>query len=295
MKLDTNETSDEEEEIAELPVKQMQAEANPATTSSLPPDSLPVPAAPSQPDEHLPSPVQEQLPGLGTPDLPYSLPFPSSRSPQVLFLVLHGGGVLHSGLDSISKDIDIQNFSQIANDIMKVHYQYALERVSFRLVRCPNICARSLELLCRLNPVQINATDCSGLLPVYGASRDRFVDAGERTESVSIHRRLTNSIPLNVVALLGSECPTYPHAKMEVCKAANTVYQEFLNSEEGKDFNGQVSKKRKTISNNAERESVYTCTCVWFFCLWAWQPNARVDVVYSAANGISIIFLLFWQ
>lgn len=240
-----NLSSDDDEEQVEVVLKERRMEAMPTTTALPPPTSLPVPVASWQTDDLLLSPGQESLPGMGSPEFPCALPFPSSRSSQVLLLVLHGGGVLHSGLDDITKDIDLQNFSRLASNIMKVHYQHALGQVSIRLVRCPNICAKGLELLCLLNPVHISATDCSGLLPVYGASKSSFFNGSEQPGTASIRRRITNSLPLNVIALLGAECATYQPTLLDVCKSANSVYQEFLNSEEGRDFNGQVRKMRK--------------------------------------------------
>ena len=48
-------------------------------------------------------------------------------------------------------------------------------------------------------------------------------------------------IPVGAISLLATEHHSYHSALEKVSVSANKVYREFLRSEEGRDFNGQVS------------------------------------------------------
>lgn len=49
------------------------------------------------------------------------------------------------------------------------------------------------------------------------------------------------AFPIDMLPLLATESSRYSSQLAEVAITANTIYQDFLNSGEGKCFNGQVS------------------------------------------------------
>jgi hypothetical protein len=49
-----------------------------------------------------------------------------------------------------------------------------------------------------------------------------------------------DSIPIGAIPIFASSTPEYQDAVSRVISGANTVYQEFLKSEEGRGFNGQI-------------------------------------------------------
>ena len=78
-----------------------------------------------------------------------------------------------------------------------------------------------------------------GLLPEYKVSsspskKNRHVP--EATPSAGCCR----AFPIDMLPLLATESSRYSSQLAEVAITANTIYQEFLNSPEGKRFNGQV-------------------------------------------------------
>jgi len=49
-----------------------------------------------------------------------------------------------------------------------------------------------------------------------------------------------DSIPIGAIPIFASSTPEYQDAVSRVISGANTVYQEFVKSEEGRGFNGQI-------------------------------------------------------
>lgn len=49
-----------------------------------------------------------------------------------------------------------------------------------------------------------------------------------------------DSIPIGAIPIFASSTPEYQDAVSRVISGANTVYQEFVKSEEGHGFNGQI-------------------------------------------------------
>lgn len=96
---------------------------------------------------------------------------------------------------------------------MRVHYPSALGHLAIRLVPCPPICADAFALVSNLSP--------------YGH------DEGCLSSS-------QDHIPLAALPLLATSSPQYQEAVATVIQRANLAYGDFIKSQEGVTFNGQV-------------------------------------------------------
>ena len=83
-------------------------------------------------------------------------------STDYLILLVHGGSVLQSGHDSVSQQIDLHTVSQVMEEVITTHYQYAAGRVAVRLVPCPNICSQAMDILCSISPSQGECREIGG-------------------------------------------------------------------------------------------------------------------------------------
>ncbi|XP_069880925.1 membrane-associated phosphatidylinositol transfer protein 2 isoform X6 [Dipodomys merriami] len=133
---------------------------------------------------------------------------------HVLLLVLHGGTILDTGAgDPSSKQGDANTIANVFDTVMRVHYPSALGHLAIRLVPCPPICADAFALVSNLSP--------------YGH------DEGCLSSS-------QDHIPLAALPLLATSSPQYQEAVATVIQRANLAYGDFLKSQEGMTFNGQV-------------------------------------------------------
>ncbi|XP_021508427.1 membrane-associated phosphatidylinositol transfer protein 2 isoform X8 [Meriones unguiculatus] len=133
---------------------------------------------------------------------------------HVLLLVLHGGTILDTGAgDPSSKQGDTNTISNVFDTVMRVHYPSALGHLAIRLVPCPPICADAFALVSNLSP--------------YGH------DEGCLSSS-------QDHIPLAALPLLATSSPQYQEAVATVIQRANLAYGDFIKSQEGVTFNGQV-------------------------------------------------------
>ncbi|CAN7988007.1 unnamed protein product, partial [Ixodes pacificus] len=138
---------------------------------------------------------------------------------SVLLLVLHGGNVLDGGSES-SKGPDLSTFRASLEGAVRQHYPAMLGRLALRLVPCPAPCAEALAVLSNLSPYSFQASPCA-----LDGSTFRHQD----------------SIPLGALPLFGVSSPEYPELVAKTVCAANQVYHDFLKSEQGHGFTGQVS------------------------------------------------------
>lgn len=140
---------------------------------------------------------------------------------SVLVLVLHAGNVLEAGTEGPSpKAADLQTFRAAVDSAVRQHYPTMLGRVAMRLVTCPAPCAEALAVLSNLSPYSFQASPSA-------------IDGGAF--------RHQDSIPLGALPLFAVSSPEFPdHVSRTVC-AANQVYHEFLKSEQGQGFAGQVA------------------------------------------------------
>ncbi|XP_006865543.1 PREDICTED: membrane-associated phosphatidylinositol transfer protein 2 [Chrysochloris asiatica] len=133
---------------------------------------------------------------------------------HVLLLVLHGGTILDTGSgDPNSKQGDTNTIATVFDTVMRVHYPSALGRLAIRLVPCPPVCSDAFALVSNLSPYSHD----EGCL---SSSQDH--------------------IPLAALPLLATSSPQYQEAVATVIQRANLAYGDFIKSQEGLTFSGQV-------------------------------------------------------
>lgn len=133
---------------------------------------------------------------------------------HVLLLVLHGGTILDTGAgDPSSKQGDTNTIATVFDTVMRVHYPSALGRLAIRLVPCPPVCSDAFALVSNLSPYSHDGGCLS-------SSQDH--------------------IPLAALPLLATSSPQYQEAVATVIQRANLAYGDFIKSQEGVTFNGQV-------------------------------------------------------
>ncbi|KAF6278307.1 phosphatidylinositol transfer protein membrane associated 2 [Rhinolophus ferrumequinum] len=133
---------------------------------------------------------------------------------HVLLLVLHGGTILDTGAgDPSSKQGDANTIATVFDTVMRVHYPSALGRLAIRLVPCPPVCSDAFALVSNLSPYSHDEGCLSN-------SQDH--------------------IPLAALPLLATSSPQYQEAVATVIQRANLAYGDFIKSQEGVTFNGQV-------------------------------------------------------
>ncbi|KAH7956454.1 hypothetical protein HPB52_009918 [Rhipicephalus sanguineus] len=139
---------------------------------------------------------------------------------SVLVLVLHAGNVLDSGAEGPTpKTADLATFRAAMDSAIRQHYPTMLGRVALRLVSCPAPCAEALAVLSNLSPYSFQASPSA-------------VDGGAF--------RHQDSIPLGALPLFAVSSPDYPDLVSRTVCAANQAYHDFLKSEQGQGFAGQV-------------------------------------------------------
>uniref|UniRef100_A0A8C2U9S4 Phosphatidylinositol transfer protein membrane associated 2 n=1 Tax=Coturnix japonica TaxID=93934 RepID=A0A8C2U9S4_COTJA len=144
----------------------------------------------------------------------YMQPLMQPSKIHVLLLVLHGGNILDSGSgDQSSKQGDVNTITTVFDTVMRVHYPAALGHIAIRLVPCPAICSEAFSLVSSLSPYSYDEGCLSN-------SQDH--------------------IPLAALPLLATSSPQYQEAVATVIVRANQAYSEFIKSQEGMSFNGQV-------------------------------------------------------
>lgn len=76
---------------------------------------------------------------------------PCSRI-TTLILVIHGGTQIDTGLDPTSRDMDFKLLHDAFEAVINSHYKGAVGKIALRLVECPAICSKALNLLSQLCP-----------------------------------------------------------------------------------------------------------------------------------------------
>ncbi|XP_050346960.1 protein retinal degeneration B [Nymphalis io] len=145
-------------------------------------------------------------------------PVHSSCPTTVLILVFHAGSVLDANIDMTAKKSDVTTFKGAFESVMRQHYPTLVGHITIKLVSCPSICTEALGVLSTLSPYSF---DCS--------------------PSTSETPSLTNDlIPIGAIPLIATSSPEYYEYVTKTIISANMVYNEFIKSEDGKGFNGQV-------------------------------------------------------
>ncbi|XP_032899795.1 membrane-associated phosphatidylinositol transfer protein 2 isoform X3 [Amblyraja radiata] len=133
---------------------------------------------------------------------------------HMLVLILHGGNILDPGSgDLTSKQADVNTITSVFETVMRVHFPAGLGHIAVKLVPCPAICSEAFSLVSNLNPISYDESCLSN-------SQDH--------------------IPLAALPLLATASPQYQDAVATVICRANQVYSDFIKSQEGISFNGQV-------------------------------------------------------
>ncbi|XP_072908093.1 membrane-associated phosphatidylinositol transfer protein 2 isoform X4 [Hemitrygon akajei] len=133
---------------------------------------------------------------------------------HMLVLVLHGGNILDPGSgDQTSKQADVNTITSVFDTVMRVHFPAGLGHIAVKLVPCPAICSEAFSLVSNLSPLSYDEGCLSN-------NQDH--------------------IPLAALPLLATASPQYQEAVATVIFRANQVYSDFIKSQEGASFNGQV-------------------------------------------------------
>ncbi|XP_012152055.2 retinal degeneration B isoform X5 [Megachile rotundata] len=136
----------------------------------------------------------------------------------VLIIVMHAGSVLDANVDLTAKKSDITTFKGAFESVMRQHYPSMVGHVAIKFVSCPSICTEGLGILSSLSPYSFDVSPSS-------------MDAPQVTH---------DTIPIGAIPLLASSTPEYQDAVTKVIVGANQVYHEFIKSEEGRGFTGQI-------------------------------------------------------
>nr|CFW94244.1 Eka-PI transferase 1 protein [Euperipatoides kanangrensis] len=173
----------------------------------------------SERSRHLQAMTQHSI-DMSLPCSPTLSPSHQTCSTTMLLIVLHGGSLLDPGSDLASKKADIVTLRSTFDSIMRAHYPAMLGHLVIRLVACPPICSDALCILTSLSPysfdVVSSTTDTSAASVTY------------------------DSIPLGALALFATASPDYQEMVTKIISSANHVYHEFLKSDDGIGFCGQV-------------------------------------------------------
>ncbi|XP_063225063.1 protein retinal degeneration B isoform X2 [Bacillus rossius redtenbacheri] len=135
-----------------------------------------------------------------------------------LLLVLHAGSVLDANVDLVAKKSDVTTFRGAFESVVRQHYPSMVGRIAIRLVSCPSVCTEGLGVLSSLSPYSFDVSPSS-------------MDGPHVTN---------DSIPIGAIPLFATSSPEYLDAVSRVVAATNGAHQEFVRSDEGKGFCGQV-------------------------------------------------------
>lgn len=147
-----------------------------------------------------------------------SAPDSPDRCPtSVLILVFHAGSCLDANYDIASKKSDITTFRGAMESVARQHYPSMVGHFQIKLVACPSVCTDALGILSSLSPYSFDASPSQ-------------LEAPNLTD-----------IPIGAIPLL-TTCPQdFVDSVSQAINQANQVYSEFIKSEEGNGFHGQIA------------------------------------------------------
>ncbi|XP_052864610.1 protein retinal degeneration B [Anopheles cruzii] len=145
----------------------------------------------------------------GSPGLP-------SCPTTVLILIMHAGSVLDGSSDMTTKKSDITTFRGALESVMRQHYPALIGHVALRLLPCPPVCSDALGILSSLSPYSFNSPPAVG-------------DVASLTD-----------VPIGAIPLLATSSPDFHESVSRAVTCANQIFSEFLKSDEGRGFNGQI-------------------------------------------------------
>ncbi|XP_013118765.2 protein retinal degeneration B isoform X1 [Stomoxys calcitrans] len=146
---------------------------------------------------------------------PPGSPGTPSCSTTILILVVHAGSVLDATSELTSKKSDVTTFRGAFESVMRQHYPSLLSHVTIKMVPCPSICTDALGILSSLSPYSFDASPSADIPNIA-------------------------DVPIGAIPLLSVSSPEFHDTVNKTVAAANIVYHEFLKSDEGHGFSGQV-------------------------------------------------------
>ncbi|XP_073982579.1 retinal degeneration B isoform X1 [Rhodnius prolixus] len=137
---------------------------------------------------------------------------------SLLILILHAGSVLDANVELTAKKSDTTTFRGGLEAVMRSHYTSMIGHIAVRLVSCPPLCAESLGILSGLSPYSFDVSP-----------------------SINDALHVTHdSVPLGAIPLLATCTPEYIEIVTKTIQSANLTFNEFVRSDEGRGFTGQV-------------------------------------------------------
>ncbi|XP_031779472.1 protein retinal degeneration B isoform X4 [Nasonia vitripennis] len=155
---------------------------------------------------------------VSCPASPQHSPTHQPCSTTVILIVMHAGSVLDANVDLTAKKSDITTFKGAFESVIRQHYPTMVGHIAIKFVSCPSICTEGLGILSSLSPYSFDVSPSC-------------MDTPQITH---------DTIPIGAIPMLATSTPDYQDAVTRVVNGANQVYQEFVKSEEGRGFNGQV-------------------------------------------------------
>lgn len=149
-------------------------------------------------------------------DSPPGSPSPHSCATSVLILVFHAGSCLDASSDLTAKKSDVTTFRGAMESVARQHYPSLVGHFVIKVVACPPVCTDALGILSSLSPYSFDTSPSQIDLP-----------------------NLTD-IPIGAIPLLTTCTQDFVDAVNRAVGQANHVYADFLKSEEGHGFNGQI-------------------------------------------------------
>ncbi|ALC49367.1 vib [Drosophila busckii] len=147
---------------------------------------------------------------------PPGSPSTPSCPTTILMLVVHAGSVLDAASELTAKKSDVTTFRGSFEAVMRQHYPSLLTHMTIKMVPCPSICTDALGILSSLSPYSFDASPSAADIPNIA------------------------DVPIGAIPLLAVASPEFQETVNKTVASANIVYQEFLKSEEGHGFSGQI-------------------------------------------------------
>ena len=141
---------------------------------------------------------------------------------QVLILIIHGGSVLDGPLEPSVRKSDVTTFRGAFETIIRNHYPGLLGQVVIKCVPCPAICTEALAVLSSLSPYSFDV-----IPSLNNVGKEDFVVSNDR-------------LPIGTIPIFATSSPEYHTSVNKMVTNANQVFTDFLHSEEGLGFCGQV-------------------------------------------------------
>ena len=150
---------------------------------------------------------------LSKESLTQSNPDKRAKCPfSVLIFVLHGGHVLETGNEFNNKFSDFSTLKATFEQTMRTTYCSLTGRLALKLICCPLICKSSLQFLSKLS--------------------SSYKKNGKFDYE---------NMPIDCLPLFATNQADYQGQLDKTVHSINLAYREFLDSEDGKDFDGRIS------------------------------------------------------